>query len=89
MNNSYKFKVIRHGNSGFFNYREETLAGEIKIEIYRALIELGNFLLSHEPENARAKGKIERVFRFIQEGFTTEYTVITLKGMAYQLYKWI
>lgn len=29
------------------------------------------------------------VFQFIQEGFTTEYTVITLKGMAYQLYKWI
>lgn len=87
MDNSSKFKLIRHGNSGFFNYREETLAGEIKTEIYRALIKLGNFLLSHEPENARAKGKIERVFRFIQEGFTTEHTAITLEEMDHQFQK--
>jgi hypothetical protein len=45
--------------------------------------------LSHEPENARAKGKIERVFRFIQEGFTTEHTAITLEEMDHQFQKWI
>lgn len=89
MDNGSKFKVIRHGNSGFSNYREETLAGETITEIYRALIELGTFLLSHEPENGRAKGKIERVFRFIQEGFTTEHTAITLEEMDHQFQKWI
>lgn len=89
VDNGSKFKVIRHGNSGFFNYREETLAGETITEIYRALIELGTFLLSHEPENGRAKGKIERVFRFIQEGFTTEHTAITLEEMDHQFQKWI
>lgn len=57
MDNSSKFRVIRHDNSGLFNYREEALVGEIKTEIYRALIELGNFILSHEPENARVKGE--------------------------------
>lgn len=89
VDNGSKFKVIRHGNSGFFNYTEETLAGETITEIYRALIELGTFLLSYEPENVRAKGKIERVFRFIQEGFTTEHTAITLEEMDHQFQKWI
>jgi len=67
VDNDSKFKVIRHGNSRFFDYREETLAGETITEIHRALLELGIVLLPHEPENARAKGKIERAFRFIQE----------------------
>ena len=69
MDNDSKFKVIRHGNSRFFDYKEETLAGEVITEIHRALIELGIILLPHEVENAQAKGKIERVFRFIQERF--------------------
>jgi len=89
VDNVLKFKVIRHGNSGFFNYGEEALAGETITEIYRVLIELRAFLLSHEPENVRANGKIERVFRFIQEGFTTEHTAITLEEMDHQFRKWI
>lgn len=78
--NDSKFKVIRHGNSRFFDYKEETLAGETITEIHRALLELGIVLLPHEPGNARAKGKIERVFRFIQERFISEHTAIRLGG---------
>ncbi len=89
VDNDSKFKVIRHGNSRFFNYKEETLAGETITEIHRALIELGIVLLPHEPENARAKGKIERVFRFIQERFIPEHTAITIEELDRQFQKWI
>ncbi len=79
VDNDSKFKVIRHGNSRFFDYKdykEETLAGETITEIHRALLELGIVLLPHEPGNARAKGKIERVFRFIQERFIPEHKLV-------------
>ncbi len=89
VDNDSKFKVIRHGNSRFFDYREETLAGETITEIHRALIELGIVLLPHEPENAQAKGKIERVFRFIQERFVPEHTAISLEELDRQFQKWI
>ena len=89
VDNDSKFKVIRHGNSRFFDYKKETLAGEVITEIHRALIELGIILLPHEVENARAKGKIERVFRFIQERFIPEHTAISLEEMDRQFQKWI
>ena len=89
VDNDSKFKVIRHGNSRFFDYKEETLAGEVITEIHRALIELGIVLIPHEPENAQAKGKIERVFRFIQERFIPEHTAITLQELDRQFQRWI
>lgn len=89
VDNDSKFKVIRHGNSRFFDYKEETLAGEVITEIHQALIELGIVLLPHEPGNARAKGKIERVFRFIQERFIPEHTAITLEELDRQFQRWI
>lgn len=89
VDNDSKFKVIRHGNSRFFDYKEETLAGDVITEIHRALIELGIVLLPHEPGNARAKGKIERVFRFIQERFIPEHTAITLEELDRQFQRWI
>ncbi|MCL6579921.1 MAG: hypothetical protein K6T73_11205 [Candidatus Bathyarchaeota archaeon] len=89
VDNDSKFKVIRHGNSRFFDYKEETLAGKTITEIHRALIELGIVLLPHEPENARAKGKIERIFRFIQERFIPEHTAITIEEMDRQFQRWI
>jgi len=84
-----KFKVIRHGNSRFFDYKEESLTAEVITEIHRALIELGIVLLPHELENAQAKGEIERKFRFIQEGFIPERTAITLEELDCQFQKWI
>lgn len=89
VDNDSKFKVIRHGNSRFFDYREETLAGETITEIHRALIELGIVLLPHEPENAQAKGKIERVFRFIQDRFIPEHTAINLSELDQQFQRWV
>lgn len=47
-------------------------------ELHRALLELGVILITHLPGNARAKGKIERLFRFIQERFISEHTAKTL-----------
>lgn len=89
VDNDSKFKVIRHGESRFFDYKEETLAGEVITEIHRALIELGIVLIPHEPGNAQAKGKIERVFRFIQERFIPEHAAITLEELDRQFQKWI
>jgi len=51
--------------SRFFTYSEETLVGEVVTELHRALLELGVTLITHLPGNARAKGKIERLFRLL------------------------
>ena len=85
--NDSKFKLIRYEGSRFFTYREETLAGEVITEIHRALLELGVTLITHVPGNARAKGKIERLFRFIQERFISEHTASNLEELNSQLQK--
>ena len=87
--NDSKFKLIRYEGSRFFNYKEETLAGEVITEIHRALLELGITLITHLPGNARAKGKIERLFRFIQERFISEHEAANLDELNSQLQKWI
>jgi len=69
--------------------REETLDEEVITEIHRALLELGITLITHLPGNARAKGKIERLFRFIQERFISEHTASNLDELNSQLQKWI
>ena len=63
--NDSKFKLIRYEGSRFFTYSEETLVGEVVTELHRALLELGVTLITHLPGNARAKGKIERLFRLL------------------------
>lgn len=87
--NDSKFKLIRHGGSRFFTYKEETLTGETITEIHRALLEIGVTLITHLPGNARAKGKIERLFRFIQERFISEHTASNLDELNTQLQKWV
>jgi len=87
--NDSKFKVIRHPGSRFYTYREETLAGEVITEVHRALLELGCTLITHEPGNAQAKGKIERLFRFIQERFVSEHTAHTIEELDAQFQGWI
>lgn len=87
--NDSKFKVIRHPGSRFFNYREDTLAGQTITEVHRALMELGCTLITHEPGNAQAKGKIERLFRFIQERFIAEHTAHTLPQLDAQFQHWM
>lgn len=87
--NDSKFKLIRYEGSRFFTYKEETLAGEVITEIHRALLGAGITLITHLPGNARAKGKIERLFRFIQERFISEHTARNLNELNFQLQKWI
>jgi len=87
--NDSKFKLIRYEGSRFFNYKEETLAGETITEIHRALLELGVTLVTHLPGNAKAKGKVERLFRFIQERFISEHRAKTLLELNSQLQEWI
>lgn len=87
--NDSKFKLIRYPGSRFFNYGEKTLAGDVVTEVHRALLELGCTLLTHEPGNAQAKGKIERLFRFIQERFISEHTAHTLEELNAQFQRWI
>lgn len=87
--NDSKFKVIRHPGSRFFNYKQETLDGEVITEVHQALLELGSALITHEPGNAQAKGKIERLYRTIQERFIPEHTAKNLKELNEQFQKWI
>ena len=87
--NDSKFKLIRYEGSRFFNYKEDTLEGETVTEIHRALLELGITLVTHLPGNAKAKGKIERLFRFIQERFIREHTAKNLDGLNAQLERWV
>jgi len=65
--NGSVFRVTRHGPSRFQAYRPEVLAGEVPTQLARALQELGAVPLTHAPGNARAKGKLERWNRFMQE----------------------
>ena len=65
------------------------LAGETITEIHRSLLEQGCVLLTHEPGNAQAKGKIERLFRFIRERFLEEHTTCVLEELNTQLQRWI
>ena len=87
--NDSKFKIIRYEGSRFFNYQEATLEGETITAIHRALLELGITLVTHLPGNAKAKGKIERLFRFIQERFIPEHTARNLDELNSQLWEWI
>jgi len=65
--NGSVFRVTRHGRSRFQTYRPEVLAGEVPTQLARAVQELGAVPLTHELGNARAKGKLERWNRFMQE----------------------
>jgi hypothetical protein len=46
-------------------------------------------LLTHFPGNARAKGKIERLFKFIQERFISEHKAKDLNELNFELRRWI
>ena len=84
-----KFKVIRHGNSRFQNYKQSVLEGEAVTEIRRALEEVGSGLLTCAPFYPQAKGKIEKLFQFIQDCFVAHHTAKTLEELNSQLQRWI
>ena len=61
--NASFFKVIRHNRSWYQTHSQETY----ETEITRACREVGIVHLTHRPYEPQGKGKIERLFRFIQE----------------------
>jgi hypothetical protein len=59
------FKLIRTGYSRFFDYRTDL--EKVQTEIHRAMTDINIVLLHHPPKSPFAKGKIERLFKFMQE----------------------
>jgi len=57
--------------------------------IQEVLAQLGVTHLAHHPYNPRAKGKIERFFRFIQGRLLRHNTARNLIELNFQLYQWI
>lgn len=69
--NASFFKVIRHGNSSYQYHRQE----EYESKITRSCRELGIVHITHKPYEPQGKGKIERLFRYIQERFINDQIV--------------
>lgn len=66
--NASWFKVIRHGRSIYQNHHQH----EFESEITRACRDLGIVHVTHQPYQPQGKGKVERIFRFIQERFVCQ-----------------
>lgn len=66
--NASWFKVIRHNRSIYQTHRQT----EYESEITRACRDLGMVHVTHKPYEPQGKGKVERIFRFIQERFVSE-----------------
>jgi transposase InsO family protein len=69
--NASFFKAIRHGQSFYQHHSQE----EYESKITRACRELGIAHVTHRPYEPQGKGKIERLFRFIQERFINDQIV--------------
>lgn len=66
--NAVWFKAIRHNRSIYQTHAKE----EYESQIGRACRELGIIHVTHKPYEPQGKGKVERIFRFIQERFVSE-----------------
>ncbi|MCX6013504.1 MAG: DDE-type integrase/transposase/recombinase [Chloroflexi bacterium] len=84
--NSSKFKTIRHNKSMYQNHRNND---EYETEIQGMMRELNIPFFSHKPYEPQSKGKIERLFRFIQERFISEHTAETLDELNFQFAVWV
>ena len=86
--NDSKFKVIRHGKSLYQSYKKEVLEGQAITEIRRALAEVGSRLITHLPYHPQAKGKIEKLNRFVQDCFLKNQKAKTLEELNKELKRW-
>lgn len=84
--NSSKFKTIRHNQSLYQNHRGDDCYETV---IQRVMRELNIPFFSHKPYEPQAKGKIERLFRFIQERFLSEHTARNIDDLNFELAVWI
>lgn len=88
--NASQFKLIRTGYSRHFEYKVDL--ENVQTQIHRACLELGIILLNHPVGECQAKGKIEKIFQFLQDRFVTylkQLKVKTLKQANKALQKWI
>lgn len=86
--NDSMFKLIRTGWSRHFEYRTDL--EKVQTEIHRALLELGITLLPHPPKQPQCKGKIERLFGFLQDRFVKQAKFCkSLEQLNRALGKWI
>lgn len=65
--NASMFKLIRRYISRHFEYKVDL--ENVQTQIHRSLGELGIALLPHSPFQPQCKGKIERLFGFMQDRF--------------------
>jgi len=82
--NDNKFRFVRT-QSLYFNYRKE----EYETRIRGALKELDIALICHPPYQAFCKGKVERLFRFVQSRFLPEMKAKNLEQLNQGFKKWI
>ena len=93
------FKVLYTDNASFFKYHSYRPSyyrkfnkEEYESEISRACRELGITHISHKPYQPQGKGKIERIFRFIQERVISQFEkekVCDLESANGLLWEWI
>lgn len=82
--NASHFKVIRHKGLKPWNYPDH-----YRTRIQEVLAQLGVTHVAHHPFNPRAKGKIERFFRFIQARLLRNNTARNLIELNFQLHQWL
>jgi transposase InsO family protein len=86
--NDSMFKYIRRYTSRHFEYKTDL--EKVQTQIHRALQELDITLIHHEPYQPQSKGKIEKLFGFIQNRFVSESKDCSdLKELNLALQKWI
>lgn len=84
--NNSKFRVIRNKKSNYSSYQTDN---NYETEIKRSLKELDIALVNHPPYQAFCKGKIERLFRFIQERFVPEIKAKNFEQLNQEFSKWV
>ncbi|MBM3205805.1 transposase family protein [Candidatus Shapirobacteria bacterium] len=87
--NDSKFRVIRHGQSRHQNYQPSVLAGEAVTEVRRALSEVGSGLITHLPFHPYAKGKLEKLIRFVQDCFIKNHRAKTIEQLNQDFKEWL
>lgn len=87
--NASFFKTIRHNQSRFQNHTKN----EYESEITRACRQLGITHICHKPYQPQGKGKIERLFRFIQgrliEEIMDDQSYLPLYVAEKKLQRWV
>lgn len=87
--NGSVYRTTRTGESRFYVYSAQVLAGEAPTQVARAVGELGAVLLTHAVGNARAKGKLERWNRFMQERLLADGPYPSVARLDAALQAWV